>query len=402
MATTLPRTDDARPAEDNARSSRFSGDMRSELASLTAKVGGRRKQFARLGAKAKRRYAQLLRQSLRWTAPDGSMLLGATDSWDMDLLRTALRLVGDKRDAAAVRRLLGDKAVGKSIKGRKKTPIPSSNAETAATAILRSDWTPSASIVAVDFSRPTMRLEIWAEGKQLSEGDWHAHSQVEGDTLIPTGVWQQTCWFHDKDVAYVEFALDLAGGARLERQIALGRRDGMLLLVDHLKNPQSAALQHSWQIPLAPPIAFRGEDETRDGFLLDERPVGRVIPLGLPEWRVDPRGGELTSRDGQLRLSQHATATALACPAFIDLKPGRCTKQSTWRQLTVAEWLVIQPVDVAVAYRVQSGKKQWVYYRSQTTAGNRTFLGQNTSSECIIARFMADTGGIEELVEIEA
>jgi hypothetical protein len=42
-----------------------------------------------------------------------------------------------------------------------------------------------------------------------------------------------------------------------------------------------------------------------------------------------------------------------------------------------------------------------VFYRSQGKRGNRTFMGQNTSSECYIARFAAPNGEVEELMEIE-
>jgi hypothetical protein len=67
----------------------------------------------------------------------------------------------------------------------------------------------------------------------------------------------------------------------------------------------------------------------------------------------------------------------------------------------VAESLVIQPADVAVGYRVQCGKDQWLFYRSQAPRANRTLLGQNTSSEFFAARFVAKTGGVEDLVEIQ-
>jgi hypothetical protein len=42
-----------------------------------------------------------------------------------------------------------------------------------------------------------------------------------------------------------------------------------------------------------------------------------------------------------------------------------------------------------------------VYYRSQAARGNRTFLGQNCSNECLIARFKARDGEIVQLLEVE-
>jgi hypothetical protein len=188
----------------------------------------------------------------------------------------------------------------------------------------------------------------------------------------------------------------------VERQILLGRMDGFLLLVDHLQNPLAADLRHVWELPLAGGVEFQGDIETRDGLLvMGSKPKARALPLALPEWRIDPRMGELTMGDGRLQLSQQTHARAMACPLFLDLKPRRASKPCTWRQLTVAESLAIQPSDVAVGYRIQCGKQQWLVYRSQAARANRTVLGQNTASEFFAARFMAKTGGVEDLVEIE-
>jgi len=67
----------------------------------------------------------------------------------------------------------------------------------------------------------------------------------------------------------------------------------------------------------------------------------------------------------------------------------------------VAQSLEIQPHDVAVGYRAQCGKDQWLIYRSLVEPANRTLLGQNLSSECLVARFLAPEGEIDELLEIE-
>jgi hypothetical protein len=247
-----------------------------------------------------------------------------------------------------------------------------------------------------------MKLEVWGGDRQLFGGVLQTQSTVNGQQLQPAGNWDELCWFADKDAAYLELSLDLADGGRLERQILLGRRDGIFLLVDHLKSAAGAALRHEWRLPLGPGLLFCGEGETRDALLVDGLPVARLIPLALPEWRIDPRVGELDVAEGRVRLSQQAVGAAMACPLFVDLRSDRAAKPSTWRQLTVVEWLEIQPAEVAVAYRIQCGKDQWAYYRAQSTVGNRTFLGQNTSSECVIARFLPKLGELSELVEIES
>ena len=62
---------------------------------------------------------------------------------------------------------------------------------------------------------------------------------------------------------------------------------------------------------------------------------------------------------------------------------------------------MIQPTDVAVGHRIQSGRDQWLYYRSLAECGSRTLLGQNFSSDFYLGRFHKD-GSIDELIEIEA
>ena len=76
------------------------------------------------------------------------------------------------------------------------------------------------------------------------------------------------------------------------------------------------------------------------------------------------------------------------------------TRPVTWRRLTVAESLRVQPDEAAVGYRVMAAGEQWLLYRSLSELANRTLLGHNLSSEMLIARF--DRGGeVEPLVEIE-
>ena len=93
-------------------------------------------------------------------------------------------------------------------------------------------------------------------------------------------------------------------------------------------------------------------------------------------------------------------AARLYAPLFIDLKPSRTRQQFTWRRLTVAENLELQPADVAAGYRVQVGKRQWLFYRSLAPTAPRTLLGQHLISEMLVARFDQD-GEIDELLEIE-
>jgi hypothetical protein len=365
---------------------------------------GRRDKKLRWPKKAQRQYEWLVRQALRWTAPDGTPLMAAEAEAELpvSLMRAALRFGGNRQDAAAAHMLLGKKAVpNNEFESGRKTPRGADNCEWSCLAVMRNRWSPADAAVAVDFSSIPMKLDVWADRRRLYAGAWEFDAQIDGKRVSPIGTWQETCWFKDKDVDYLEFTLPLEEGARLERQILLAHRDQFLLLVDHLQHSQAALLEHSWQLPLGPGLLFCGEGETRDALLVDGRPHARAVPLALPEWRVDPRVGELSFSGGAMRLAQRMQTRCMACPVFVDLRPKRSALPSTWRQLTVAESLENKPADVAVSYRIQAGDDQWVYYRSQAARGNRTFLGQNCSNECLVARFKAPEGEIEQLLEVE-
>src|SRR5690606_20302998 len=101
-----------------------------------------------------------------------------------------------------------------------------------------------------------------------------------------------------------------------------------------------------------------------------------------------------------LVLTHHGVGLRGSAPVWFDLRPKRVGKPRTWRQLTVAASLEVAPRDVAVGYRVQTGGSQWLIYRSLAPPANRTVLGQNTSSESLIGRFLK-TGGLDVLVEVD-
>ena len=352
--------------------------------------------------KAIRQYHQLVRQSLRWTAPNGAELLRPeTNAWQPEFLQAALALSDKKKDVAAARALLGKKLIGKELDAGDKTPDAPYHCDWARLGLLRSGWSADDAVVAVDYTGDRVELEAWADGRRLLGGAWKTESRVEGELVKATEEWEETCWFSDHDVDYLELTQILDNGVRIDRQIMLAHRDKFMYLCDHFYGGKEATLEHAWQLPLGPAVLFCGEGETRDALLVDGKPLARVMPLALPEWRIDPRVGELTGDGNTLSLSQKVVGRSVACPLFIDFNVQRSTKASTWRQLTIAEALEIKTTDVAVSYRVQSGADQWVFYRSQGPRGNRTFMGQNTSSECYIARFAAPSGEVEELMEIE-
>ncbi len=353
---------------------------------------------------AEEQFRQLATHALALSSPRGTALLGHPHDapWSADFLAQLLRLCQDTTNISTARTLFKKKITrGLPAKQVARVPETSENCEWSGVAYLRSRWQRSGHTVAIDYSTPDLRLEAWAGTQRLLAGTWSWETTLDGQRLEPADSWEEICWFSDDDVDYLELSIDLSQGARLERQILLARQDQFLLLADNVMRAPTGQICHRYRLPLDEEVSFQPEQETREGLLWTTKPVARVLPLALPEWRADPRVGQLLTTQQHLQLEQEMTGTNVACPLLVDLKKSRSDKPCTWRQLTVAQSLEIQPPDVAVGYRAQCGKQQWLLYRSLAERANRSLLGQNVSLECLVARFLPAAGEVEELLEIE-
>lgn len=360
---------------------------------------------------AETQFEWVVRQTLRLTRVDGCPMLtdGGYLSWPAGPIDTALELAGDDDDDAAANHHLGK--VLPSNDGdydQDDLPEPSAESEWSSIALLANGWGKKANRTLVDYSADELKIEIEAQGRTLFSGPWTTVTSLNGKQLSPVDDWEQQCWFSDDDCDFLDLALELSDGAKLERQLFLAKDDGFLLVHDILHASDKSIMQgktnewrHSCRLPFASGFRFAPEKETRDGVFLDGKgaPRGTVLPLALAEWRVEPRFGELNATDSHLELVQSAVGDRLSCPLWFDLRPRRSGKPRTWRKLTVAESLEVAPNDKAVAYRVQVGDAQWCLYRSLTPPVNRTFIGQNTSSEMLIGRFLR-SGELDELLEV--
>jgi hypothetical protein len=377
--------------------------LRPLLASWTrCRAMGRELSKPCLSAAAKNQYEWLVRAAMRLSRGDGSQPLSDNSSgaWDKDLFAAALRLGGDEDDRkiAVLALPSGKKSKAKGI-SRGALPEAASHSQWAATTMLRSGWERSDPLLTVVWAGQSVRFELAAERHVLWSGRWGLDVSQDGKPLAPICDWDEVCWVSDDDIDYLELEIELDTGLKVQRQMALAREDGFLFLADAILGDR-AGLQYRSSLPLASGISFRPDGQCREGFLEAGKPVARVMPLALPEWRNDARGGSLQANQGCLELSQSSQRHSIYAPLFVDLSRRRMSRRITWRRLTVAEQLRIQPSDVAAGYRVALGKEQWLIYRSLGEARNRTLLGHNLSSEMLIARFDAD-GEVETLVEIE-
>lgn len=354
-------------------------------------------------------YQWLVRQAIRLASRDGNFVLtprdqSSTAAWTTPLFSMALELVGDDGDCAAANVALPGRVVPKHIAfDPNDLPKPSLNSDWSAISVLATGWSRSAVRLAVAFADEPVSIELNASGEQLLTGAWTFDTKCDGEPVEVVGDWEQLCWESDKHCDFLELGVALSSDLRLERQFLLARDDRVLFLADivHSADGTPRHIQHSFGLPLGPCVTWWPEADTRDGVLLGDKHRLAVLPLALHEWRIDPRGGNLTGRGRSLTLTQETSGSAMCCPLLIDLKPRRARKQRTWRQLTVGESLEVVPRDTAVAYRAQSGRDQWLFYRSLGQAGNRTVLGQNIAGEFSAGPFLP-TGKYKEWIEIEA
>ncbi|TWT90039.1 hypothetical protein Mal64_04220 [Pseudobythopirellula maris] len=349
-------------------------------------------------------YGWLVRQTLRLVGGKGRFpFADAPVKGTLALFDAALDLAGDESDlAAAQRRLPKVQQAAKRKLSASLLPEPSNHSEWAHVAVLAAGWDAAAPRLTVDYAQ-NVRMEFVCEGKRLLSGEWPLAASLEGQPVEPDGDWAEQCWFSDEDCDYLELTLDLVGGGKIERQFFLSREDGVAYLSEILmtEGEGAKAMRIENRLPLGPGVAFSAEEETRDGWLtVKGKPAAGVLPLALPEWRADPRCGELNQQDERLVGVIERIGRNLVNPLWIDLSPKRFKKQRTWRQLTVAQSLERVDHDTAVAFRAQAGKEQWVVYRSLDPPANRTFIGHNLASEGLIGKFLA-SGEIDEYFEID-
>lgn len=345
----------------------------------------------------------LLRHALRLTRRDGRQALtpGTSGKWSGELFAAALALRNEWEDAQIADCVLPGRTTKRTEAARRELPAPPTHSEWAESAVLRYDWHRGSDFLAITFHDRVVSSELNCGGDLLWSGRSNPHVSVDGRALAPASNWEVVCWHtDDDDVVYLELEMTLDTGWRVQRQLLLAGQDRFLLACDSVLGGHTANIDYRCALPLSPTTRFELADDTREGLLIAGPRRRLVLPLALPEWQAERSAGSLAVTAEGLTLSQSAHATGLFAPLFFDLDPRRARLQRTWRRLTVAEQLCIVPPHVAAAYRVQIGPKQWLAYRSFRQPSNRSVLGQNTASECLVARF-SRKGEIKELLEIE-
>jgi hypothetical protein len=358
--------------------------------------GARGLEKVKLAADARIQFSWLIRQMLCGSRGDGAGLFTAQSgslSATLNLAHAALRIAPDNDQRRLVKAWSGGKRVSEA-----SLPWAGDHSEWAQQAVLRSSWQRDAQMCAIRWWDRRLELDVSAGKRSLLRGEWTCQPVVDGHSLQPASEWESICWEVDEDIEYLELEMQFEGDWKVQRQIALAREDGLLLLADAILGPAAERLEYQSSLLHAPEVEIKADSEATELKFVVRRPIATLIPLAIPEWRRMSHNGSLDQTELLTKVTQRGRNAYV--PLVLDLDSKRQRKPLTWRQLTVAEQLEIVSPECAAAYRLQIGKRQWVFYRSLEPAGNRTFMGQNLVSEFLWARFLK-TGEIETLIEIE-
>ncbi len=295
-----------------------------------------------------------------------------------------------------------------------ETQLPSKGQvfEDSEAAVMRHSWKSNASLLAVDFSSDPMWLQIYGPNRsRLIDGGWELKIEQEGVEIVIDSPWEQICWQTDDDIDYLELQCEAEGICKVQRQIFFVREEAVAFLCDTLLAEDSShwQLTSSWQ--LAEDVQVEMFPESHEVRLVAchtkkaktiAQPVALALPLALPEWRSTNAPGELYQQQSTLCLRQHGVGTRLMCPLVIGIGAKSAKEPFTWRHLTIADEMQIQPHEQARGFRVQIGSDQLLFYRSLGPLRRRTMMSLHLHSEFYAGRFDQRDGEIESLVEVSA
>ncbi|MEZ6138039.1 MAG: hypothetical protein R3C53_24410 [Pirellulaceae bacterium] len=354
--------------------------------------------------------AKLLQHAARWARPDGTQLLAAGNSSPraMSIWEALVKQTNKPKSTLNAMALNGLVSLSKPMDRKqlkpKSLPALSFYSDDAMCAVVQSDWRQKGCRVAVDFSDTDMFIEaLGPRGAAILVGEWTCSVACDGQAELQLDQWGESCWFSDDDVDYLELEAKFGQHARVQRQVVLLRSERMLLVADALLCDRPGDWCLTSKLPLAADATFESNKKTTEGFIKRAGTSCLTMPIYLPEWHRQHTQGSVAREEGNL-VVRHACSDAqrLYAPLLISLCNRHAKKPYTWRHLTVGEDLRIVRPDEAVAFRVQTGKDQLVFYRTLAPATRRTALGMHTLSDFYAGRFDASQGEVETLIEVEA
>ncbi len=357
----------------------------------------------------KKSLSLLLGHAARWARNDGTQLLAkgqdaksAAPVWNA-LCKQASVSKSVRHEMVLSGLIEGSRSEAKE-RCDSRLSKPTGHDEDAACAVMQRGWQHRGPRVAVDFSESNMLIEATgSKGASILNGEWTAAVELDGQAQLQLAGWEQLCWYTDDDVDYLEIEAKFGEHAKLQRQIVFMRDHRLLLAADALLSDKDGNWTMSSTLPAANKMELQIEGKNTEGRLIADKVNSLVLPLYLPEWRAALSTGSLSQGEkGKIAIRNSCSGVRrLYSPVLISLCNRHSKNPYTWRQLTVAEDLKIVSRDQAVAYRVQIGDEQYVFYRNLATVRRRSFLGVHALCEFFAGSFDKESGEADTLVEVE-
>jgi hypothetical protein len=269
-------------------------------------------------------------------------------------------------------------------------------------AIMRSSLNLHADLLLLEWHSADLQIALSAGGTGIINGTWDWQIQINETIIEGPGTWACTCWFLDHEAAFVELELQGIRDCRVIRQALLLRDEHTIILTDSIKaTAPDAVIRYRSSLDLQPTVVADPDAVTRETLLRSDGLKIRSFPVWLDDDRVLSAPGTARCVDGQLQLTAEGRG-GVTVPLVLDWHPQRSKTPADWTRLTVAENRRNVSSGEAAGFRLRTGKRQWLIYRSLAQpAVSRTVLGMHSRDETVYGRVLSD-GVIEHMLLVES
>ncbi|MDR1480892.1 MAG: hypothetical protein LBJ00_18360 [Planctomycetaceae bacterium] len=242
-----------------------------------------------------------------------------------------------------------------------------------------------------------VQLELFKNNVPVISGGWQCSIHYNGQKLRKISDWKERNSQTENDCELLEIESELDGGFRLRRFCLLDVANRIFVACDSILGDLSLEKDRGKRLRYESTfICSDNLKSSKSGKNVKSdiifKPSPKVSNLNKPaSFRVIPLASSvvefLRASGGKIYLSQNCESSSMFVPIFFDFKLSRIDKKTIWRELTVGENLEQVPPDKATAYRIQTGKDQFLLYCSLIPSASRTFLGHNLIDEICYAKF---------------
>lgn len=335
---------------------------------------------------------ELNQQLVRLSRDDGSLLLGEySGGLNCNSFKKALSRNFSTSFLSQLKRR-------KKASRRTREPATCSISEWGQVGVLQSKWKLGGNKVAVAFGDQRLKMDV-SNGASLVCGDCTPEISING---VPQSIESEigvSGFLRFDKCDYLELEMEFEA-AVVQRQLLFFAKDKLLFLNDVVTTKEASQIEYRNTLGLGSGFELLRETENNEFYLKNGDVYSLVLPLSMPEWKTERSDTSVEFNVESFAVSRQADGLGFSTPIVFDLNPKRSQKPRTWRRLTVAENMQTVGDDAAAAYRVQIGRDQWLFYRSVSERGNRTFMGQNYADEFFVGSIDCD-GNVVPLVEIE-